>query len=296
MLTGCGTKDSPAQDIAPADNTKPTISAATSTPVPEITDNKKTVKITLPASFFESGTQTGLEEIDESVIFDVITNDDGSKTYTMDKNFHDKLMDDYKKGTDEVIQETLNNEEAYLSFIDISYNDDMSEFKVMCDREKYNEFDAFIALAFYIQGDFYRMLNEDYDASIDTVVYFIDYDTGEIIYSADSSVLDNEPVPEPTLSPTQKPKEEVKKEPVIEVEEDYSDWVEFRTDIFDIVREGMWDGEVIHVEDDNYLVSPKYYKGIIDPYLEGLKELEMIGANENPRDTLLNPDTELIYE
>lgn len=290
LLTGCGTKEDLIQEVIPTKESEQASNVITNTPAPEKTD-KETIEITFPASFFEDGAQRDFDSVDTSVIYNVTVNSDGSETYIMDKIFHDKLITDYKKGTDEVIQDTLNSEEAYLSFIDITYNNDMSEFKIMCDREKYNEFDTFITLAFYMQGEFYRILNGEYDSPVDTVVYFIDADTGEIIYTADSSELDKETFQKPTLTPTQAPKKEVKQESLIE--EDYSDWIEFRTSNFDLVREGMWSGEVVHVEDNYYIVSPRYYNDVLEPYMDALLEMKEEFADDTPkRESILSPDAE----
>lgn len=91
------------------------------------------------------------------------------------------------------------------------------------------------------------------------------------------------PAPRPTKPPTPTPKPE----------EDCSDWTLFKTNNYDLVRKGIWDGEVIYIEDDNYLVSPKYYSDVLEPYMDTLLELEKDFANAVPeRENILSPDVE----
>jgi hypothetical protein len=148
------------------------------------------VEVTFPASFFDGTTQDEIESTAiENGVNDVVFNDDESVTYIMDKDNHKEMLSDIKSSIDETIQEILNDEELYQSFIDITYNDELSEFKIMCDKEKYSEFDSFVALALYLQSAFYQTLNGIESDSINTVVYFIDQSTGDVFHTADSSKI-----------------------------------------------------------------------------------------------------------
>lgn len=60
---------------------------------------------------------------------------------------------------------------------------------------------------------------------------------------------------------------------------DYSKWVSFGTNDFALVRSGILTGEVIHKEGDNYLVSPDYYKEVIEPVIEVIESAESEYAN-----------------
>ena len=99
------------------------------------------------------------------------------------------------------------------------------------------------------------------------------------------------PTPEPTPEPTEapRPKKVVKEEP----DEDYSDWILFETDIYDLVRDGMLSGEVIYYEDDYYFVSPGYYDDVITPWMDAVLDLQEEFANTIPeRENTLLPDAE----
>lgn len=76
---------------------------------------------------------------------------------------------------------------------------------------------------------------------------------------------------------------------------DYSKWVSFRTNDFALVSNGILTGDVIYIEGDDYLVSPDYYKKVIEP------EIEIISAAEseyaNPYGVpFLDPDAEYSFE
>ncbi len=67
---------------------------------------------------------------------------------------------------------------------------------------------------------------------------------------------------------------EVGETPKDTAEIDYSDWIEFRTDDYSLVRDGVLNGEVVHYADDIYFVSPNYYKDVIEPVMKVLDEAE----------------------
>lgn len=193
IFTGCGAEtqkngpgpadESNTQDAAeePASDNNNTISAD---------KNLLTVDVTLPASFFENSTHEQIEAAaKENGIQKVKFNDDGSVTYTMSKAKHKELLDSLKSSVDESITEILNDKEAYPSFVSIKYNNDLTEFTVLCEKDKYKPLDAFAAMIFYIEGNFYQAFNGVDSSSLRTVVKFVDQATGEIIETGDSSKI-----------------------------------------------------------------------------------------------------------
>jgi len=150
------------------------------------------VKITLPASLFE-GSESTKEEIEADAkakgIKNVTFNDDGSVTYEMSKATHNQLLDDLKKGIDESIEEMLSDTEFTSSFESIKYNDNCSEFNVLVDGSKYNEWESLAALSFIFQGLFYQCLQGTDPDDARVIVNFVDKDTGKILNTADSSKM-----------------------------------------------------------------------------------------------------------
>lgn len=72
-------------------------------------------------------------------------------------------------------------------------------------------------------------------------------------------------------------------------------WVKITTNDFDLVRAGMLKGKIKYVENDDYLVSPDYYKKAIKPELDRMKASEKEYANPNGTN-VLDPDVEFEIE
>lgn len=157
-----------------------------------ISSNKglTSVEVTLPASLFQDMTPEQIKSAaKENGVSEVAVNSDGSVTYKMSQEIHQKILDDLKSIVDESIQETLSDKNTYPSFTDITYEDDMSLFTVSCDQSLYTEYQAFAALNFVIQGIYYQALNGGDSGTANVLVNFVDKDTNEVLYTYDSSNL-----------------------------------------------------------------------------------------------------------
>lgn len=146
--------------------------------------------VTLSKKFLELAEITNPQEtidnlISENKIKSGKVNEDGSVTYTFTQKQHSDFMKDMKdnlvSSNQDIINDTTN------SVTDIKHNDSFSTFDIYVDPNTYTELESFMALGFYIQGGFYRMLNGDKETNV--VVNFINKDTGDIINTADSSAL-----------------------------------------------------------------------------------------------------------
>lgn len=154
--------------------------------------NKKIInkEVTLSKDFLEMAEiddpQASIDElINDKVIKSGKVNEDGSVTYIMTPSQHKAYMKSLKESFEEGNQELINNSDN--SILDIKPNDDFSKFDIYVDPNSYSSFDSLMAIAFYIQGGYYRMFNGDKDSSV--IVNFINNDTKEIIESGDSSKL-----------------------------------------------------------------------------------------------------------
>lgn len=148
------------------------------------------VEITLPSSMLVGSTQEEIEAgVEETEFDDVTFNEDGSVTYKMSSDSHRELLESLKTGIDESIAEMLSDKETYPSFTEITYNDDFTEFIVMCDGSKYTDIESFSALNFYIQGWYYQALNGVQEDDLKVVVTYKDKDTNEVLDTGDSSLL-----------------------------------------------------------------------------------------------------------
>lgn len=155
-------------------------------------DGGNNVKVTLPASIFEGTDKSTIEEEGKAKgIHEVVVNDDGSVTYTMNKKTHKALLDEVKKSVDESIEKLLADKDTYHSFSKIEYNDDLTEFNIYVDASKYGVLESLSALGFYVAGNMYQAMNTVEEGNINTKVNFINEDTNEVIESGDSSKIGN---------------------------------------------------------------------------------------------------------
>jgi hypothetical protein len=151
------------------------------------------VEVTVPAVFFKgSDIATGETQAKEIGVREVKANDDGSVTYIVDKKIHEESLTIIKASIDDFIKEILEDKETYPSCTEIIYNDDSTQFDIMVDKASYEEFQCFIALEFYMAGDLYQVVNTQSSDEVRTIVNFKDKDTGEVIDSGDSSVLNSD--------------------------------------------------------------------------------------------------------
>ena len=195
LLSSCSpkTEDTPVKnDSVETSSSVSTDSGSASEQQIQVDKGLIDVKITFPASLFKDSQITN-EEIEANAkaqgIKNVIFNEDGSVTYEMSRATHKKLLDEFKKSIDESIEEMLSDPEGTSSFVSIEYNDNCSEFNVMVDGTKYNEWESLAALGFYVQGLFYQCLQGTDPNDAKVVVNFIDKDTGKVLNTADSSRL-----------------------------------------------------------------------------------------------------------
>ena len=183
-LCACGGEESdatsgasPVEDeaAAPAENTEESAEPETI----EVDENLFNVEVKLPASFFDG---ESAEEIiaaaEEQGIKKCVVNEDGSVLYTMSKDKHKEILEGLHTDAEESIAGLLEGEGAVLSFVDISYNDNFSEFNVTVN-DQYSVWDMFSGFAFYIIGAYYQIFDGGDPAEIDVVVNFLD-EAGEL--------------------------------------------------------------------------------------------------------------------
>lgn len=154
------------------------------------------VEVTIPAQFFENSesgtlTQTDVDNtVDEMSFKDGFLNEDGSVTYKMSKSQHEEFLKGYKESIDGTISDMLNDENNE-SFVDITYNDSLTQFTISVDSEKFSMLDMINAFAFYIEGTYYQLFNFVPIDDVDVQVDFVDKDTGEVIETARMSEMNS---------------------------------------------------------------------------------------------------------
>lgn len=79
------------------------------------------------------------------------------------------------------IEEILGDKENYPSINTITYNDDLTEFNVKVDANSYVGFESLVLMVFYFEGNIYQAINAVPSEELQTVVNFINKDTGVVI-------------------------------------------------------------------------------------------------------------------
>ena len=144
------------------------------------------VEVTIPAVFYEEdGEEMTQEKVDQTVsdngFKSGVLNSDGSVTFSMSKSQHAEFLQSLKDATEETAADFVDGDDRIESFTKITFNDDLSEFKIYIDSETYTDLDSISAIAFYFAGQYYQLFSgvpfEDTEVTID----FIDKDTNEVV-------------------------------------------------------------------------------------------------------------------
>ena len=144
------------------------------------------VEVTIPAMFYEEdGEEMTQEKVDQTVsdngFMSGVLNSDGSVTFSMSKSQHDEFLQSLKDSTEEMVVGFVDGDNRIESFTKITYNDDLSEFKVYVDPAVYTSFDSISAVAFYFAGQYYQLFSGVPYDDTEVVIEFINKDTDEII-------------------------------------------------------------------------------------------------------------------
>ncbi|MFP7494974.1 FctA domain-containing protein [Terribacillus saccharophilus] len=158
FLAACGSNDEDASEASKEAKAAEETSSNEEKGV-EVDKNLLSVEVTLPASLYEG------EEAEEVVAeaekdgAKVTPNEDGSYTFKMSKSDHKKMMDEMSTEIGSSVDELVTSGD-YTSFQDIQYNDDFSKFKVIVDKEAYeNSMDAFASFSLGIAGMMYQLFD-----------------------------------------------------------------------------------------------------------------------------------------
>jgi hypothetical protein len=170
VMTGCSGNDSTPKENGDKDA------------VIKVDEDLITVDVTLASSFFTEMTEDEIKTAAEEAGYISYTiNQDGSVTYVMTKTKRKEMLESYKSGVDETINDYLNGDEKVESFKEIKYNDDLSQVDIYVDSSSYSMWDSLHALGFYMYGAFYQNFAGVSSDDIDVVVNFIDNATDETL-------------------------------------------------------------------------------------------------------------------
>lgn len=144
------------------------------------------VEVTIPAIFYEEdGEEMTQEKVDQMVsdngFKSGVLNDDGSVTFSMSKGQHAEFLQSLKDATEETASDFVDGDDRIESFTKITFNDDLSEFKIYIDSATYTDFDSISAIAFYFAGQYYQLFSGVPFEDTEVIIDFIDKDTNEVV-------------------------------------------------------------------------------------------------------------------
>lgn len=151
----------------------------------EIKRTVSDVKINVPSDFVNAETQ---EELDilafEKGYKSATLNPDGSATFIMSKENHEKNMKETTKSINDSLNELIGSEE-YPNFTKIEKNANFTKFTITTKSKELGMEERFSVIVFAMYGGMYNVFN---GTPINNVyVEFINADSGDVIYSINSS-------------------------------------------------------------------------------------------------------------
>ena len=141
------------------------------------------VEITLPASFIQGDAEQVIENAKSKGVSEAKINEDGSVTYKMSKATHEKMMKEMK---DEVAKSArdMAGGEDFKSIKDVKYNDKLTEFTMIVDREAYeSSFDGFAILGLGLQGMLYQTFDGVPSDKVKVTINVKDEASGEVFHT-----------------------------------------------------------------------------------------------------------------
>lgn len=143
------------------------------------------VELTIPKEYMESVTQEELDTAAEEMGIESITlQDDGSALYRMTIEQHEQMLADIRENI-RLGLESMKESNDYKNFVDITVNEDYTEFTVTTTEERLDMKESFSVMTFYMYGEMYNMFKGTPAANIH--VEFIHAETGAVVSAADSS-------------------------------------------------------------------------------------------------------------
>lgn len=153
----------------------------------EVEENLFDVEITLPPDFVGEATQEELDAAAEEVgVHSITLNEDGSATYVMSKKQHKQLLAETADSINQSLEKMIGSEET-PNITAVTAKDDFTHFTVTTTSTELGLSESMSVISFYLYGGMYGIFSGNTPDNIH--VDFINEESGEVIYSTDSSQL-----------------------------------------------------------------------------------------------------------
>ncbi|MHA6260068.1 hypothetical protein ACXYMX_09135 [Sporosarcina sp. CAU 1771] len=179
MLSACSSTDEMDKSVDKEESTDPETEETGGTAA--VDKGLLNVEVTIPGTFFEEeNLDDVVAEAKENGMKEATVNPDGSVTYKMSKAKHKEMMSEMKASITESIDEMITGED-FMSFIDIKYNKNFSEFTLVVDKEAYeNSFDGFASFGIGMSGMFYQIYDGVNPEKVNVKIETVDESSGEV--------------------------------------------------------------------------------------------------------------------
>ncbi|MBO7681559.1 MAG: hypothetical protein J6T17_02260 [Clostridia bacterium] len=144
-----------------------------------VDDAAQTISVTLPPDFFAGANRDEIIAEAEAEGFDsCVVNNDGSVTYTMNREKQASILSDFKREIDSSISNLTTTGTSYKN---ITYNDTVTSFDVRVDKNAFaaSEDDQSYAVALFMLGGYYQMFSGIPSDQVDVTLNFIDDQSGQ---------------------------------------------------------------------------------------------------------------------
>ena len=148
------------------------------------------IELTIPKDYMEESSQEELTAAADDMGVESITlNEDGSATYLMTPEQHEKMVADIAQNITDSFDQMLASDD-YKNFTSIEANEDFTVFTITTTTDELDFVESFSSMTFYMYGNMYNAFN---GTPVDNIhVDFINASTGEVISTADSSQMNME--------------------------------------------------------------------------------------------------------
>jgi len=126
-----------------------------------VQENKDSVIVTLPSTFFNENTALELtEEMKAQGYKSIAKNDDGSVTYDITKEGYEKLKADMKNSVISYLNDEVKSGEKFTSIKDVSYDDDFNTVTLKVDKKEFESSkDVMASRAIYMMVAGYKIFS-----------------------------------------------------------------------------------------------------------------------------------------
>jgi hypothetical protein len=156
----------------------------------EVDEGLFNVEVSFTTDFFGEELELTQEQVDETVAEEGWVSgeiENGVVTYVMAKSARDEFLGEQKDALDEAIEEEFAQNPGVYE--EITYNDNLTEFEAVVDREAFENTFSFFAFSVVVTAGFYQLFDGTPEDQRGVIISYVDAATGEVFDTYDSDDL-----------------------------------------------------------------------------------------------------------